>query len=625
MSPAIELTDDPGVLRFTSPTGVKDVVKKSLGARTERKGDGLLLPATTLSVQRLIDYYGHAILEGAPEVAVELGTAEWGFRGFDPDERDRAEAHRSWGKMLPFQRVAIEYLVCNPHAAALLGLSPGLGKSAVSIVAADLLGFERILVLAPVSLTFNWQREFELWAEDPNARSFKRATADDREPGDGVTIANHEVIQEVIVRNEEGEVATEFELDATDENGEPVVIQATNARAVRAWIDEGPRVEDPKSGKLVAKRERLIRIRRDYRDAGWDGVIVDESILLKNRKAKKTEVLTTLRKSMDGDVWMLSGSPIAKHRDDLWRQLNIAAPRAFTSYWRFAEFFCVVEKGQWGWSIIGDAPDVDVHKYLRDYVFIRSQDDVLPDLPDYVIRDLELMPTKQQRKALDSMIDDWIAVLDSAPDEPVIAENWLSRMTRLQQLTSNVGSLPKDDGTFHRRSSAKEDALVDLIEQGDIELPLLVWTWYVETTNSVTERLSKFKDLAVGKVVGGGKRAATDATIEAFKSGDLDVLVLQMGVGKFGHTFTGTRTIYYHDRAFDSDAWVQSLRRVRRIGLKHRPVLIVPRLQRDDPDDDRVSSADQIIDENLAGKMRSIADMTNSDLSSLLGRRRIDG
>lgn len=602
------LDDDPGMMRLDAP-GLRKTQKQLLGTR-ERGGD-VILPACSWNVLRLIDFFGEdAVLDDAPDELWALATQPWGFEPIG-GELD----HWAWDTLYHFQHEAVEYLISNPHGAALLALSPGLGKSAVATIAADVLEHDRVLVLAPVSLTFNWSREIEKWSN--RERDVWLATAKDREPGPtGVTVTNHEVIQEVVLRDEDGNTLTEIEL-GDDENGEPVIAKASNAREVKAWIEAGPMKQDPKSGKAKPARERITRVRRDYRDAGWDLIVVDESILLKNRRAKKTDVLASLCKANPGaDVWMLSGSPTAKYRDDLFRQLQIMSPRAFSSYWRFAEFFCVVEKGPWGWKILGDRPDVDVHHYLRDYIFVRSQDDVLAELPDYVYRDIDLEATPRQRKALDSMFDDWIAELEDAPGEPVVADNFLAQRTRLQQITSNTCALPKDADTFHTPSSAKEDLLIDLIEQGDIEMPLLIWTWYVETTRRLEDVLThKFKDLAIGSVVGSDSSDDKIGTIEAYKGGELDVLILQMGVGKFGHTLTDTRTVFYHDRSFDSDAWVQSLKRVRRIGLEHRPVLIVPRI---------VASADQLIDGNLDGKLRSVADMTNAELAGLLARARVE-
>lgn len=596
---------DPGRFIVTLPPGTRDVQHQQLGG-TKVGTNGLALPAIALNVLRLWDAFGDDILEG-PDDIIDLACEEWGFRGFTGAERATAEEHPHWLDLYPFQRLAVEYLFCNPHGASLLALSPGLGKSAVTIITLDLLDIERVLILAPVTLTFNWRREFKLWSD--RERDITRAHARAPAPGPEVTVTNHETIQELVLRDEDGNtIEGTLEIDGEEVN-------VTNARAVKAWIEAGPYAEDPKSGKLKPVRQRITRVRRDYRDHEWELVIVDESILLKNRKAIKTNVLSSLQRNADGLIWEMSGSPTAKFRDDLFRQLQVMAPRAFTSYWRFTEFFCAVEKGQWGWKVVGDRPEVDVHSYLRDFMFVRSQDEVLPELPDYVIRDIDLEALPRQRKALDEMFEDWIAVLEEAPDEPVIADTWLARLTRLMQMTSNLGSLPKPDGSFHRPGSVKQDLLIDMIKGDEIELPLLVWTWYVETTQLLTTALDKISGLNVGSVTGRDSRDAKDATIEAYRDGELNVLVCQMGVGKFGHTFTDTRTVFYHDRAFDSDAWVQSLRRVRRIGLEHRPVLVIPRI---------AASADALIDENLAGKLTSIASMTNSDVLSLLAKARDD-
>ncbi|MBA2724743.1 MAG: DEAD/DEAH box helicase [Actinobacteria bacterium] len=549
---------------------------------------------------RLIEWFGNDVLNGASDDVRALAETPWGFYGFSDDELELARTHPAWDELFEHQREGVEYMFCNPHGSTLCALSWGMGKAATSIVAADLMDAQRILVLAPLTLAPAWTEELQRWSA--LHREVKRSVAGDRTPGPGVTIANHEVIQEVVLRDEHGEV-TQPEW-------------TTNARRVKAWREEGPKKVDPKTGKAKLARERIVRVRRDYLAIDWDLIIVDESVLLKNRKAVKADVLTQLRKGSDPFMFLLSGSPTTKYRDDLFRQMQIMFPRGFTSYWRFAEFFCVVDKDGWGWTIEGDRPENDPHHYLRDFMWVKSQDEALPDLPEYIVNHVPIEPLAKQRKALDQMIDEWVVELEDEPSETIVAENWLSRTTRLAQITSNMGSLPKPSGGFYPRASAKEDLLIDMINQGDIETPLLVWSWFVETTHSIADRLRKAAPhLRVGSVVGKDKRDGKDATIAQYKADELDVLVMQMSTGKFGHTFTHTKTVFYHDRAFDSDAWVQSLARVRRIGLAHTPVLIVPKV---------IESADQLVDANLEGKLQSIARMTNGDLARLLRSLRDD-
>lgn len=585
-------------LLVSPPSFPSKEVKTELGGRWDGDEQAWRVAPTSLNVLRLIEWYGEGILEGADDDIRALAEEDWGFATFAADELEAAEAHPQWDTLYEFQREGAEYLFCNPHGAGLVGLSWGLGKAATSIVAADLLDAQRVLVLAPLTLAPAWIDEWRTWGVGAasGVREVKRATAADRTPGDsGVTIANHEVIQEVVLRDEDGNV---FQPD-----------WVTNARKVKAWIKDGPTKKNA-NGKTVPVRERIVRVRRDYLSVEWDLIIVDESVMLKNRRAVKAEVLAQLRKAHDPFVWLLSASPKTKYNDDLFRQMSIMYPRAFTSYWRFAEFFTHVDKGGWGWSIEGDRLDRDPQHYLRDLMWIKSEDDAGIDLPEYIESAIEVDATTKQREALDTMLNDWIVELeDEDPNEIVVADNWLSRSTRLQQITSNLGSLPRPSGKgFFPASSAKEELLVELLERGDLRTPLLTWTWFVETTELVAMRLDK-AGLNVEPVVGTDKAADKDSALKAFKAGELDALVLQMGVGKFGHTFTKTRGIYYHDRTFDSDAYVQSRRRVRRIGLEHRPTLIVPKIR---------ESADDLIDANLDGKLRSIARLSNADLADLL-------
>jgi SNF2 family DNA or RNA helicase len=581
-------------------------VKEELGGRWDKERKGWRVAPTSFNVQVLVSWYGSEILEGAPDPVVDLYKEEWGFPGWyipgtttpnghHDDLRKRAESHPKWNELFPFQRVAVEYLCCNPHRGGLLALSPGLGKTPVSVVAMDILQCNKVLVLAPLTLARNWIAETDKWSR--TFRSMSRATAAEKDPKTEFVVTNFETLFEAIFRDEDGIVV--------DVPGGP--------KKQKEWIEAGPKKVAP-NGKRVPARERIVQARKTYASVDWDLIIVDESILFKNRKAVKVGVVQQLAK-FSHQIWLLSGSPTSKFRDDLFPQLQTIMPRGFTSYWRFADQFCIVEKGRWGWDITGDRPGVDLHAMLKDFLFARDQSEVLPDLPDYIYRPLALNLNSEQRRAHETMTDQWIAMVEQSEEgDEVKAPNRLAQMTRLQQITSNTVNLTKEDGKAYPNSSAKEDALVELIRNEDVATPLLVWVNYVPTGESYKQRLLKeFKDLNVEFVHGDAttdkKKAAREDILQSFKDGNLDVLIMQYKVGKFGHTFTQTRTVYYADRSWDADDIVQSLRRVRRIGLTHSPVLIVPRCP---------GTIDDVVEQILEGKLTSISEVSNADLVELL-------
>ena len=608
-------------------------VKEDLGGR-QRQADKdarrYRLAPTSWNVLALGDLYGPEFIETAPQAVQDLFFEDWGFPGFEahPIFKARAEDHPRWDDLYRFQQIAVEYIVCNPHRGALLGLSPGLGKTVVTIIAWDILQAARVLVLAPLTLAKNWGKEIEKWSRF--YRSWTRTTAEAKDPTTEVTVTNFETVFYTVARREDGKTFTpEDILTVKNKEGEEVPVfknkdgvevgpgMAKNPRLVKAWIEQGPTERNPKTGKMQFVRQRITQARPSYSTVDWDLIIVDESILLKNRRAVKVEVIQQLAK-YSHYVLLLSGSATSKYADDLHPQLATIMPRGFTSYWRFAEFFCVVEKGQWGWTIEGDRSNRDPKRFLKDLYIVMNQKDVLPELPDYIYDPIEIDLRPEQQKAFRQMVDEWVVALEAEDDLPVqegeedlAAAYRLAQMTRMLQITSNLVNLEKGAGKPMPNVSAKEDLLVDLIRNGDIEFPLLVWTWFVPTSVSVDTRIeNEFKgNVRTTYVTGQMKAEDKDLGIEMYKAGETDVLVLQMSVGKFGHTLTNTKTVYYHDRTWDSDAYLQSLFRVKRIGLTHVPRLIVPRA---------TISADPLIEANLAGKMQSIAKVSSQDLTSLL-------
>lgn len=565
-------------------------IKEVLGGKYDKARKHWRLPITAWNVQTLVDWYGKGMVSGRGQLVEDLAFDDWGYAGWDTSDAtailaERAEGHSRWNDLYGFQQEAVEYVTSNPHLGCLLALDPGLGKGPVSIVGMDVLQVSKVLIVAPLTLARNWMAEIDKWSD--LYRSWSRATRADKDPLTECVITNHEVI---------------FEPHFYDEDGYDVLVGGGPKRQ-KEWITKGPKIPDSRTGAMVPARKRVVEVRESY-DVDWDLIIVDESVLLKNRKAIKVDMIFQLAKYAKF-IWLLSGSPTTRFNNDLFSQMKIIMPRGFKSYWRFTEYFCVVDKGEWGWKVTGDQPDKPPSKYLKDFMFIRSQKDVLPELPDYIYDPIEIDLTAKQLRAFDEMMEDWMTLLDNG--KVVSADIALAQMVRAAQITSNLVNIGGE------RSSAKENLLMDMLYNEEIQFPLLIWTWWVPTAESVFQSLTKEWMYTAGKIVdyviGAMDAEEKDRVLTDYKTGEVDVLVLQMGVGKFGHTLTDTRTVFYHDRYFDADAYFQSLRRVRRIGLEHKPRLIVPRA---------LHSFDPVVELNLSGKLQSIAKLGNKDLREML-------
>lgn len=404
--------------------------------------------------------------------------------------------------LFSYQKEAIRFLLSHPRA--MLALAPGLGKTACATFAAHQVG-TRILVVSPLTLVQNWRNEVRKWT---------------------------------------GETAEIWHRKIGDRNSRWVI---TNYETVVR--------------KMVQKRDKKYVRLPGFE---FDTVILDETILLKNRRAQRTLATKAL---VDGAprVWLLSGSPASKFYDDMWAQLNIMLPKRFSSYWKFAETYCLVENNGWGMAITGNRRGADamLQEDLVDVYFSRTQDQVL-DLPEWLFEDIEVAMDPRQYKPYRQMEETFIAKLGEMPDDKVVALNVLAQMTRLQQLASSPVLLGGE------AISAKWDAATEMLEW--VQKPVIVWTNFIETAEQLAERWGKSYRVAV--LTGSTPERDRQPIVDSFQAGEIDVLIAHPAVGKFGLTLTRARTVIYLERSFKGDDYYQSLHRVRRIGTEHRPYVV---------------------------------------------------
>lgn len=474
-----------------------------LGARLDKKRGEYVLPATRANARAVADVYGPP-----GDVTDRLKPSRRVLAPVPGTATDR---------LYPYQLETAGRLVAAPRG-QLVVLSPGLGKSAVAIVAADelLRPGQGVLVIAPAPLQRTWWREIETWGRTGHLEW-----------------------------------------------------------AVETW-DRAANIARMDAGRALGQ---------------WDVVVLDESVMMKGHQTKRFKSLRRARKHWNR-VWLLSGNPATRYADDLWTQFHMIWPKAFPSYWRFARRYCVVEETPWGDKIIGNRRSRDPLADNDDLAIVVNQEEVL-DLPEYLFETIDVALGARQADAYASMVADFVAELSDGTE--VVAQNELAKIGRLQQITSSW------DG-----ESAKNDALIDLLQA--YEAPHLIWTHWLDSARTLHDRmLSDGMDVSI--VNGQTPEKTRDSIIEAFKDGQLEHLILSIGVGKFGHTLTNARTVWYVDKTWKADDYFQSLRRVRRIGLGHRPVVVTLRAP---------GTADDLVEANLEGKLTGISRMTRSDLAELL-------
>jgi SNF2 family DNA or RNA helicase len=308
----------------------------------------------------------------------------------------------------------------------------------------------------------------------------------------------------------------------------------------------------------------------------WDCVILDESVLLKNRRSKRwRSVRDLLRDNKWAVRWMLSGYPVTKYIDDLWAQMSLLDRKRFGGYWDFVGRYCRADFGSpFGTIIYGNRPDAeeDFKRINADLYYSCRQEDVKDEtgIPDFLIEPDVVVPMGGAHNNMyRQMQNEFQAWFGEDEEELITAPNVMVQMLRLAQ----IGTDPRLVGVTELngiKQFPKYTTLLEMLEYSP--RPAIVWVHHVQVGQRVADLL-RDGGYEVLTLTGSTPPAERKQVADKFQTGGYDVLVANPSVGKYGLTLTAARCAIYFEHTFDVDAYSQSLLRIKRIGTTLSPVV----------------------------------------------------
>lgn len=234
--------------------------------------------------------------------------------------------------LLPFQKKAVEkkLRIIGKYNAVLNASEMGLGKTLESLACIDALSADRVLIICPPSLKFNWEAECFEWL-NKNACVLS-GMAKQRFTNPFVIVGYPQLLSE--------DIYTEL----------------ANTK--------------------------------------WDCIIVDESHYIKNRKSKRTTKTFNLlyrQLKMGAKVIFCTGTPITNKPVDLYpicklfSSLGISNPY-FISFWEYAKRYCAAHKGRFGWICDGLSNALELQNMLSLFMVRDLKVLVLDQLPTKRVR-----------------------------------------------------------------------------------------------------------------------------------------------------------------------------------------------------------------------------------------------
>ncbi len=394
--------------------------------------------------------------------------------------------------LLPFQRAGVAYAL--GRKATLIADEMGLGKTPQSIAVANATGARSILVVCPLSVKVNWEREIAKWSTADPPLTAGHATA-------------------------------------------------------REW---------PKTDVVVTHYDVLSRHEADLRARQWDMVVLDEAHYLKNPKAQRTQAIFGRKDlpALDaGRKLVLTGTPIPNRPIELYGILRWLGPDIAGSWVRYATRYCAGKQTRYGWDVSGASNLSELQEKLRSTVMVRRRKaDVLTELPPKRRQVVPLDPADVEgaSEALAAEQEGMAeavaareqarveAELAKASDDPEVYRAAVARLSEAQAVELSEMSRLRHD-TAVVKAPAVAAHVADLLESG--ERKVAVWAHHHDVVGILRDRLAGY---GVVEITGETPQDQRQAAVDAFQSPDGPrVFIGSITAAGTGITLTAAQTAVF--------------------------------------------------------------------------------
>ena len=312
---------------------------------------------------------------------------------------------------------------------------------------------------------------------------------------------------------------------------------------------------------VVVNYESAWRLEKELLAYGADLVIADEAHKLKENRSKQSQGMQHIGDKARYKL-LLTGTVITNREIDVFSQYRFLNPAVFgTSFYAFRNQY--FDMGGYGnhTPIFRKWMTADFLRKLHSVAYRVTKAECL-DLPDITeeVRSVELEAAAA--KIYDSIESDSYAKMD---ESEVTTGNILTRLLRLSQISG--GHLTDDDGIVNTVSSAKIDALSDIIDSAMAEdKKLVIMARFVPEMDDIQELLEKKK---IGYAVVRGSVKDRDSEIHRFQYDDkCRVFVGQIAAAGLGITLTAASTMVFYSLDYNMSNFEQAKARIHRAGQK---------------------------------------------------------
>jgi SNF2 family DNA or RNA helicase len=295
-------------------------------------------------------------------------------------------------------------------------------------------------------------------------------------------------------------------------------------------------------------------------------MVIDESTMIKNPKAKRTKAAVQLGRFTPYRR-ISTGMPVTNSPLDVYAQCRFLGRRylGFSSYYSFrAQYATMIDmslpnrpsfKKVTGYQNLDELTDK-----LKKFSFIVSKEDCI-DLPPKVYERYAVELTPQQMKLYKQLKEEALAELGGL--DIITAPLVITRMLRMHQLV--CGHLPDERGRVHEIENNRLTALDDVLSE--LSGQIVIWATYRFCIQKIRQHLiDRYGAPAIVTYYGDTKRKERQEAITKFQSGKAKFFIGNPQTAGHGLTLTASSYHIYYSNNFSLEMRAQSEDRSHRIG-----------------------------------------------------------
>jgi SNF2 family DNA or RNA helicase len=352
------------------------------------------------------------------------------------------------------------------------------------------------------------------------------------------------------------------------------LIGSTNERL--ALLEKTKEFKD-KINFIVTNYDGLRLVSEKLMEMNYEIIVCDESTRIKNKDAKCTKIITEITDNNKDYVICLTGTPFSNDVSDIYSQARAISKDIFgENYWKFADRYCIFG-GYENHQIVGVKNKEELYEIINLFSDTVKKRDVL-DLPEITYETREIELTGEQKKAYEEAEQQFQIICkaikegDKKPQEyEILIKNALSRITRLQQITS--GHTKDITGDVIRfPENAKLEETLDIIRDSRPQ-PVVIFSRFVEDLRILNEEITKMG--LISKIFYGDINIRErDQTIKDFQDGKVDIILVQNKTGGYGINLSRASIVIFYSLWWSYEVYDQDVSRIHRLGQKNNVLVI---------------------------------------------------